>query len=153
MYHIPMSTFADPEVKASVRQRIERLTPNSARQWGRMTQQQMICHLTDGFRMAAGERHPKPVDNFFSRSVVRWVALHSGLTWPKGVKTVPEADQEQGGTKPVDWDRDLTELLQKLDAFQAKDGNPHPMFGPLSAAEWNTWGFRHADHHLRQFGL
>jgi hypothetical protein len=29
----------------------------------------------------------------------------------------------------------------------------HPMFGRLTTNEWNVWGFRHADHHLRQFGL
>ena len=118
-----------------------------------MTPQQMVCHLTDGYRMAAGERHPKPVDNFLSRSLVRWVALHSPMTWPKGVKTVPEADQEQGGTKPAEWDSDIAELLRRHDAFQATAGNPHPMFGPLTADEWTTWAFRHPDHHLRQFGL
>lgn len=153
MYHILMSTFADATVKASVRQRLAGLTPNAARQWGRMTPHQMVCHLSDGFRMAAGERHPRPVDNVFSRSIVRWVALHSSMSWPKGVKTVPEVDQEQGGTKPAEWDRDHTELLRLHDAFRAMEGNKHPMFGPLTAAEWNTWGFRHADHHLRQFGL
>ena len=148
-----MSTFADTTVKTTVRQRLASITPNAARQWGRMTPHQMVCHLTDGYRMAAGERSPKAVDNFFSRSLVRWVALHSSMTWPKGVKTVAEADQERAGTKPAEWDRDLEELLGRHDAFQAKHGNRHPMFGPLSEVEWNTWGFRHADHHLRQFGL
>lgn len=148
-----MSTFADPSVKASVRERIARLTPNDARQWGRMTPHQMVCHLADGYRLASGERMPKQIDNFFSRSVIRWVALHSSMTWPKGVKTTPEADQEQGGTKPAEWDRDLAELLRMHDAFRAIEGNKHPIFGPLSEVEWNTWGFRHADHHLRQFGL
>jgi hypothetical protein len=28
----------------------------------------------------------------------------------------------------------------------------HPLFGPLTRAEWGRWGLRHADHHLRQFG-
>ena len=28
----------------------------------------------------------------------------------------------------------------------------HPMFGPMSAADWMRWGYLHADHHLRQFG-
>jgi len=73
--------------------------------------------------------------------------------WPKGVKTLPEADQEQGGTKPVEWDRDHAELLRMIDSFRALDGHVHSIFGPLTAAEWNVWGYRHADHHLRQFGL
>ncbi|MEO5922891.1 MAG: DUF1569 domain-containing protein [Bryobacteraceae bacterium] len=147
-----MSTFADPAARASVRQRIERLTPNASRQWGRMTPHQMVCHLTDAYRMSSGERQPRAVDNLFTRSVVKLIALHTNLTWPKGVKTLPEADQEKGGTKPVAWDRDCEELLEKISAFQAVANRKHPIFGPLTEEEWNVWGYRHADHHLRQFG-
>ena len=152
-YNEPMSTFADAAAKTSIRQRIEQLTPNAPRQWGRMTPHQMVCHLTDGYRMSAGQRNPKPVHNIFTRVFVRRIALHTPLAWPKGVKTLPEADQEQGGTKPIEWDRDHTELLRMIDSFQAIDGHMHSIFGPLTAEEWNVWGFRHADHHLRQFGL
>jgi len=147
------STFGDAAARTSVRQRLERLTPNAPRKWGRMTPHQMVCHLTDGYRMSVGERTPAPVHNFFTRTVVKFVALHTPMTWPKGVKTVPEADQEQGGTKPAEWDRDLAELLRRVDAFTPVDGRNHSIFGPLTGSEWNVWAFRHADHHLRQFGL
>jgi hypothetical protein len=136
-----------------VLRRVERLSPGASRLWGRMTAHQMVCHLTDGYRMAAGRRTPTPIDNAFTRSVLRRIALHTSLPWPKGVKTTPEADQERGGTKPVDWGRDHAELLRTIAAFGPADGHRHPIFGPLTAAEWNVWGFRHADHHLRQFGL
>jgi hypothetical protein len=148
-----MSTFADAAAKIQVRERILRLTPQASRQWGKMTPHQMVCHLADGFRMAAGERPSRSVDNFFSRSFVRWVALHTSFPWPKGIKTIPEVDQLQGGTKPSGWDRDHEDLLRRVDGFLAKEGNTHPIFGPLSAGEWNIWAFRHADHHLRQFGV
>jgi hypothetical protein len=82
-----------------------------------MTPHQMVCHLTDGYRMSSDEQKPKAVDNFVSRSLVRLVALHAPLAWPKGVKTVAEFDQEQGGTKPAEWDRDVAELLRRIDAF------------------------------------
>ena len=118
-----------------------------------MTAHQMVCHLTDGYRMAAGQRQPKPKHNVVSRTLVRFVALHTPLQWPKGVKTTPEADQEAGGTKPVAWDRDHAELLHLLDSFRPLHKHSHPLFGPLSETEWSVWGFRHADHHLRQFGL
>jgi hypothetical protein len=148
-----VSTLADSAAKVAVRQRIERLTPGTPRKWGRMTPHQMVCHLTDGYRMSSGERKAKAVDNFISRSIVRLVALHTSLAWPQGVKTVSEADQEHGGTKPAEWDRDLAELLFRIDAFSPLDGYRHPILGPLTETEWNVWGFRHADHHLRQFGL
>jgi hypothetical protein len=148
-----MSALADATTKAAVCRRLERLTPNTPRRWGRMTPHQMVCHMTDGYRMSAGERTPTPIDNVITRSIVRMVALHTPLTWPKGVKTVPEADQEQGGTKPATWNRDLAELLERIQAFRSVEGGRHPIFGPLTKREWDVWGFRHADHHLRQFGL
>jgi len=132
LYNGPMSTLAHSAAKVAVRQRIERLTPGTSRKWGRMTPHQMVCHLTDGYRMSSGERKPKAVDTFVSRSIVRLVALHTPLAWPKGVKTIPEADQEKGGTKPAEWGRDLAELLRRIDAFKPLEGHPHPMFGPLT---------------------
>jgi hypothetical protein len=148
-----MSSLGDPAARASIRQRIERLTPNAQRQWGRMTAHQMVCHLCDAYRLSAGERPTTEVDNLFTRSIVRLIALHTPLTWPKGVKTMPEADQEQGGTKPIGWDRDHGQLLAMIDSFTGVDGRRHPIFGALTADEWNIWGYRHADHHLRQFGV
>jgi len=148
-----MSTFADVTAKTSICQRIGRLTPNALRQWGRMTPHQMICHLTDGYRLVVSGRKATRVDTFFSRSVMRWVALHTPVTWPKGIKTIPEVDQDLDGTKPAEWDRDHAELLLIIEQFEAIEGGRHPIFGPLTVVEWNVWAFRHADHHLRQFGV
>ena len=148
-----MSTFSDSAARSSIRQRVERLTPNAQRRWGRMTPHQMICHLNDAYKMSLGERQPGMVDNFFSRSVMRWVALHTPMKWPPGIKTVPEADQEQHGTQPVGWGRDHGELLSMIDRFTPAEGRPHPIFGALTAEEWSIWAYRHADHHLRQFSV
>jgi hypothetical protein len=146
-----MSTLADAAMRAAIRQRIANLTPQATRQWGKMTPHQMVCHLSDAFRMADGTREPKPMDNFVSRSLVRFVALHTSMTWPKGAKTMPEADQQQGGTPPAEWQRDHAKLLALFDAFAAPGDRRHPFFGPLTTAEWDAWAYRHVDHHLRQF--
>ena len=134
-----MSTFADAAVKAAVRARIAGLKPDASRQWGKMTPHQMVCHLSDAYRMAAGMRNSKPMDNFFSRNIVRRIALHTNMSWPKGVKTLPEADQQQGGTKPVGWDTDIAELLRLVDGWAAKEGHAHPFFGPLTSALMSPW--------------
>jgi hypothetical protein len=146
-----MSTLADSAARAALLERLARLTPQSPRQWGRMSPHGAVCHLSDGMRMAWGIREGTRVDNPISRTLIRWVAIHSPMPWPHGVKTVPSADQEQGGTKPAEWDRDLAELTRLIRDFQAVDARRHPIFGPLNAREWNIWAWRHADHHLRQF--
>ena len=86
---------------------------------------------------------------------MKWIAIHSGLPWPHGVKTMPEVDQEIGGTRPVEFTRDRRELEELIEQFaQRTDATmqPHPMFGRMSTVEWQRWGYLHMDHHLRQFG-
>ena len=92
----------------------------------------------------------------FSRTVIKWIALKAPMKWPPGVKTMPEVDQEIGGTKPLEFARDRLELEGLIEQFAARAGvdlQPHPMFGRMTAAEWRRWGWLHMDHHLRQFGV
>jgi len=45
------------------------------------------------------------------------IALHSMFPWPHGVKTMPEVDQEIGGTKPVEFERDKRALEALIEQF------------------------------------
>ena len=82
-------------------------------------------------------------------------ALHTSMPWPKGVPTRPEVDQEHGGTTPGDFARDHLAVAELLRRFAPSDLSTarHPVFGTMTRAEWLVWGYRHVDHHLRQFGL
>ena len=149
-------SLADPALRAGLVARVQRLAPDSPRQWGRMMPHQAICHLSDSFRNMMGPTAISSIATPFSRTFVRWIALHSGLPWPHGVKTRPEVDQEIGGTKPVEFGRDRHQLEGLIEQFAARSGNdlqPHPMFGRMTTTEWQHWGWRHTDHHLRQFGV
>ena len=85
---------------------------------------------------------------------MKWAALRSPMPWPHGVKTRPEIEQGLGGTAPADWDRDRARLLQSLAEFaECRTFGVHPIFGSMSQDDWLIWGYRHVDHHLRQFGL
>jgi hypothetical protein len=117
--------------KKNIFERLSNVRPDSQRRWGRMTPHQMICHLSDSFRSRLGEKKNSSVSNVFTRTVMKWGALYAPLPWPHGIKTMPEMDQEIGGTPPDDFERDRD----------------------MSEAEWMRWGYLHCDHHLRQFGL
>ena len=54
-----------------------------------------------------------------------------------------------------EFERDREALEQLIASFPVPRSRyaPHPMFGQLTRDEWMVWGYRHADHHLRQFGL
>jgi hypothetical protein len=149
-----MSTLADPIVRAACRARIQQLDANAGPKWGRMTARQMVCHLNDSFRVGMGEKYASPATSVLERTLVKWIALRTPLRWPPGVPTRPEIEQGRGGTPPGEWDADRAELLTLMDAFaERRTFGAHPTFGKMSERDWLTWGYRHVDHHLRQFGV
>lgn len=147
-----MKNLSDAAVVAEVEGRLRALTPNSARRWGRMTPHQAVCHLSDSYLVGLGDRRASfkvgP-----GAGMQRFVALYLLPRWPHGVPTMPEADQEQGGTKPVEFAKDQGELLQLIRRFgETSKFGPHPVFGKMAVGDWMRWGYMHAGHHLRQFG-
>jgi Protein of unknown function (DUF1569) len=135
--------------------RLARLEPASPRQWGTMTAHEMVCHLSDSFLAVLGDRPASPAETWLSRTVVRWIALHTPLPWPHGVPTRPEVNPKLLGTKPAEFARDrekVSSLVRRFVEPGTRCGR-HPGFGALTRDEWMIWGYRHLDHHLRQFGV
>ena len=150
-----MRTLASPADLATIRDRLATLTPNDAARWGRMTVNQMLCHLRDSFEVPLGERTASPVKlPSIPLGILKWLALRAPKEWAKGFPTAPEVDQRIAGTPPVEFAADRAALLSKLNFFAASSGPwaVHPSFGELTTEEWMRWGYLHADHHLRQFG-
>jgi hypothetical protein len=152
-----MQTLEDPDCLEAVLQRLSQLTPQTTPQWGRMRATQMVCHLADSYRVLMGLKPAASVETWVGRTVIRVLALHVPLPWPKGVKTGYACDPEGGMTPPSLFTRDLEELQQLLRQFSSGQpgfpGARHPAMGALTRWERLRWGYLHADHHLRQFGL
>jgi hypothetical protein len=135
-------------------ERLVRLKPDSPRKWGKMTPHGMVCHLVDSFSAVAGAREVSPKMNLFTRTVMKWGALHLPIQWPPGAMTRPEIAQEFGGTQPTDWTADCAALQRRIVHFPGQTSFvSHPFFGKMSLNEWRIWGYRHVDHHFRQFGV
>ncbi len=151
-----MKTLTNAEDKAEIVRRLGAVGPESRRRWGKMTVGEMICHLRDAFRVAMREREAKSISTRFKRSVMKWAALELPIQWPHGVSTVGECEAGRGGTPPAEIESDLRELTKLLERFtrlpRGFEYPDHPIFGKLSHAEWQRWGYLHVDHHLRQFG-
>jgi hypothetical protein len=149
-----MKTLLNTTDRSEVLERLGRLRVDSPRQWGKMSAQQMVCHLSDSFRVSLGEKFAQPADTFLRRSLLKWAALWLPLQWPHGVPTRPEVDQQQGGTSPTEFAADLAQLRMLFERFcNGRDFAAHPMFGMLSDGERMRHGYLHMDHHLRQFGV
>lgn len=153
-----MRTLGNSADKASLIRRLHDLRPDSRRRWGHMTVDQMVCHLADSTRVALGQMTVSADTAWWSRTLLKWVALRVPLPWPHGFPTRPELDQVRGaGTKSKEFADDVRELEALVERMAAPDvdieGHVHPRFGRLSSAEWLRWGYLHMDHHLRQFGV
>ena len=154
-----MKTLARDHDASEVLRRLRTVRHDSVGRWGRMSAHQMVCHLSDGYRLVTGELTSPPVATPLPRPVMKWVALYMPVRWPTGIATTPELDQAAGcGTRPVDFPADVAELERLLTAVASErsgrlTGIVHPIFGAMSEPAWLRWAYLHADHHLRQFGL
>ena len=152
-----MKTLARQRDKAEILRRLKEVRPESVRRWGRMSAHQMVCHLSDSFRVVTGQKPVSHSTSVLHRTIVKWIVLYFPLPWPAGIATRPEIDQELGGTRPVDFAADVAELeaLVELITTQTRafDWQMHPIFGHVSEAAWLRWAYLHMDHHLRQFGM
>lgn len=150
-----MKNILNPKHRAEVVDRIKGVQPNDVRRWGTMSPDKMLCHLSDAFQTAPGDREAVESSTLIGRTVLRFIALTAPIPWPKGVQTFPEVNQEIGGTPPEAFRADLDRLLRDLDRFVERvdpSTMRHPIFGSLSSGEWGRWAYRHMDHHARQFG-
>lgn len=142
--------------KLEILRRLRTIHQESKGLWGRMSPHQMICHLKDCFEMALGEREVKSIGNIFHKTIVKWIVLNLPIPIPKGRPTMPEVNQEIGGTRPQEFEKDLAELVELIDQFASRADSfyiaEHPILGKMSAKQWTRWGYIHTNHHLEQFG-
>jgi hypothetical protein len=152
-----VKTLDQPNVKAEILRRLNALTPNSTRKWGKMTAHQAICHLTDSLKALTGEREMTyPNSSALQQTFMRWIALYLPITWVQGVKTAPETDQQLQGTPPAEFTQDKAALLESVERIasgQVRWIAVHPILGTMTEREWQRFEYLHFDHHLRQFGV
>ncbi len=148
-----MKSLASPLVVAETRERLRKLRADDRPRWGKMTARQMVRHLSCSCDVAFGERLVRPVKGL-PPVLVKWMALRSGLRWTKNMRTAPELKRAMASHSDANFDELVNVAIDKVErlARENRFAAWHPMFGPMTEADWMRWGYLHADHHLRQFG-
>lgn len=146
-------TLWDDEARAELLRRVSTLTPESAPQWGRMNASEMLAHVVSGMRMGLGEIEVKRRRSIFGRWPLKYLFVY-WLPLPKGAPA-PRELVTRGSQH--DWEANLAALHASMDVIARRDRETvpwpaHHFFGPLSPKAWAALGWRHLDHHLRQFG-
>ncbi len=147
-----MKTLWQEDSRQEITRRLHKLTPDSRARWGKMNASQMVAHLNNSLRMAAGELATSPRNLAIRYPPLKQMIIY-WLPFPKGVPTAPEL--LSGDT--TDWVSATTALRQRVSGFATRDpGQPwplHPAFGKLTSRSWWVLGYRHIDHHFKQFGV
>jgi hypothetical protein len=147
-----MKTLFDDRRRSEIQERLGRLTPVTAPQWGKFDASRMVAHLGDSLKMALGTlpvkskrlpiRHPP-----LKQLIIYWAP------WPKGTPTAPELIARS----PGDWSAEVSELSDLVDRVAAAESEmkwpEHPAFGRMTPRAWGVLTYRHVDHHFRQFGI
>jgi hypothetical protein len=132
--------------------RIDRLSSDSQRQWGSLSVDQMVCHLSDQLRLALGELSGRPIPGLVRYAPFRQLVIDY-VPWPHGSKGPPESFT----TRPVKLKSDVARLHALLELFGSRGDQrewpEHPLFGSMSGPLWARLTSKHFDHHLRQFGV
>ena len=140
-----------------IEKRIQSLTEQSVRQWGKMQPAQMLAHCSDQVRLALGQKEPHEKPTFINRNIARYVGLWLPRIPIKNMKAPVDMDQQYYGTVSLDIETEKSNLIELLMHIRSlpEEGvlHPHPMFGKLNRRQWGRFMFVHIDHHLRQFGV
>lgn len=136
--------------------RINKLTPESQRIWGKMDVAKMLGHCCVSYEMIyEPDKHPKP--NFIFGIILKYFV--------KGVVTGEKPLKKNSPTGPQfiisderDFQRERGRLIGFIERTQELgesefDGKVSASFGVLTSKQWSNMLYKHLDHHLTQFGV
>lgn len=142
----------DTAVKQEIIDRINKLTAQSQRQWGKMDVAQMLAHLQIPMGVALGTNTVK--GNWLMRLFLPLFKkmLYDERPWKHSLptdKTFVMTGQSR------DFETEKNQLLDKINRFTEVNvvNEKHPVFGYLGKENWSKATWKHLDHHLRQFGV
>jgi hypothetical protein len=147
-----MKTLWQETSRQEIIGRLGNLSSDSKASWGKMNCSQMLAHVADGMRMALGDLKTAPKKTPLRFRPVKHLIIY-WLPFPKGAPTAPEliSRQAENIETEVSAIKDLIE--QFAGRADASEWAHHPAFGKLSSKDWGALGYKHIDHHLKQFGV
>ena len=149
-----MKNLFDKAVYNEITGRVNKLSPASGRQWGKMNVAQMVAHCIEIFKVPLSK---EKIPRIFMGRLIGWMIkskLYDESPWKQSLPTAP-------GFRIKD-ERNFSEEKNKLTEVISKFYNagpdgiskyPHPFFGQFTAEQWGKSMYKHLDHHLKQFGV
>lgn len=133
------------------------LAPDTKPDWGKMSVQQMVEHMSEAIRNASGKLHYEVLTPAEKLPVYRDFMLSDKSFKPDTIN--PMMPTTPLPAKHVDLLSAIAELEVELNDFvSAYKEDPYhkitnPIFGELNFEQWTHLLCKHAIHHLKQFGI
>jgi hypothetical protein len=147
-----MKTLWQESSRQEIIGRLEKLTNDSKANWGKMNCSQMLAHVADGVRMCLGDLKTEPKKTPLRFRPVKHLIIY-WLPFPKGAPTAPELISRQA----ENIESEVSAIKNLIEKFAGREIETewahHPAFGKLSGKDWGALGYKHIDHHLKQFGV
>jgi hypothetical protein len=146
-----VKNLCDPAARQEIVDRINKLTPQSPAQWGKMNVGQMLAHLQVPIRLCLGkEKMPRMFIGYIFGPFAR-KQFYGDKPTRKGLPTDPHFRMKDD----MDFEKEKQKLLQLIGEFSepAIINQVHTFFGKLSKEQWGKGTWKHIDHHLQQFGV
>lgn len=143
------------EVAETAIARVQKLAPATKARWGKMTATEMLLHLNKVHEQLLSPAAPSPKKTTLKQWLLRWLVLYILPKYPRGAKT-PRPFNTKNTIDEAAFEAQKEHCIQLLQRF-AQHREPiqhyHPYFGALTTTQWGQSSWKHADHHLRQFGV
>jgi hypothetical protein len=147
---INMNSLFDTQYSTEIINRINKLTPDTKAQWGKMSVSQMMAHCTEALRSAYGELKLKRTIFGMLMGPIAKKSVLSDKPYKHGLPT----DKHFVIKDDKNFDEEKTKLISYVKKFDesslSKDA--HPFFGKMTIEQWDKLMSKHLDHHLKQFG-
>ena len=136
--------------------RINNLTPETPRKWGKMSADQVLAHLTVAYDLTfTPEKFPKPsfiakflLSKFVKPKITNEIPYKQSLPTSPAFIIADERNYEEEKAKLIG----NIQRVQQL-GREAFEGKENINFGKMTAKGWNNMFAKHLNHHLEQFGV
>ena len=136
--------------------RINNLTPETQRKWGKMSVDQVLAHLNVAYDLTfTPEKFPKPsfiakflLSRFVKPKITNEIPYKQSLPTSLVFIIADERNFEEEKAKLIG----NIQRVQQL-GKEAFEGKENINFGKMTAQGWNNMFAKHLNHHLDQFGV
>jgi len=147
-----MTTVFDPNYREQLIKRINALSADQKAEWGKMNAYQMAKHCALCDDMFHGRLHIKRV--LMGRLIGRMFlkkAVKEGVRFDKNAPTATVLKTTKDSGDMEQQKREWIDKIREYSDFR-NENFVHPFFGKMTREQVGIFAYKHADHHLIQFG-